>query len=374
MPKNIIVYCDGTGNEIEEDLSNVLKLYQISTRDEEQVVFYDSGVGTIGKSNTWTKLRDKVGEIATGATGYGIDENVLDAYRFLAEQYVKGDKIFIFGFSRGAYTARVLAGFIRALGLLHPAQLNLLPYAQKWYKHVSDTGDFSSVWRFSEVTNSRMVRIHFLGVWDTVSSVFRPNGKLLSVGLTNKLYPYTVNNDAVKIVRHAVAIDEKRKTFKADLWGDKKLYKSNPFDPSPEPQDVKEVWFAGVHSDIGGGYPESESALAKIPLKWMVSEAVKAGLKISKSRYKRLVLGEPRTGSKRVYVAPNKLGKAHESFESFWRLMGKHMRAIPDGALVHESVRDRLLNASPAYAANNLDTSKCVWEPDVDCDLANASR
>ena len=98
MPKNIVICCDGTGNEIKEELSNVLKLYQLSTRGVDQACFYDPGVGTIGRLNNWTKFRDKIHEVLTGATGYGLDENVIDAYSFLAGTYEDGDNIFLFGF------------------------------------------------------------------------------------------------------------------------------------------------------------------------------------------------------------------------------------------------------------------------------------
>ena len=161
MAKNIVICCDGTGNEIKENLSNVLKLYQIADRNNDQIVFYDSGIGTIGRQNGWTKFRDIATEIAHGATGQGLDQNVLDAYRFLVLNYKKDDRIFLFGFSRGAYTVRVLAGFIRALGLLHPEQLNLANYALKWYKSISDTGEFKHIWRFSEITKAKILLFIF---------------------------------------------------------------------------------------------------------------------------------------------------------------------------------------------------------------------
>lgn len=368
MPRNIVICCDGTGNEIESDLSNVLKLYQISDRDDDQVVFYDSGIGTIGRQNGWTKFRDSAKEVVSGATGQGLDQNVLDAYRFLVSTYQEGDQVFLFGFSRGAYTVRVLAGFIRALGLLHPEQLNLANYALKWYKGISITGEFDNIWRFSEITKARDITIHFLGVWDTVSSVFRPNGKLLSFGFTKKKFPYTVNNDVIKIVRHAVAIDEKRRVFPADLWGGKRQFKSHKFDRTPEDQDVKEVWFAGVHSDVGGGYPESESGLGKIPLNWMVVEAVEAGLRISKSRYGRLVLGNSMKGSKRKYVEPDPNGVKHNSYKYPLKILGAHIRQIPKGAHVHESVKSRINEQENNYQPKNLDINHIEWVMDKDID------
>ena len=151
-----------------------------------------------------------------------------------------------------------------------------------------------------------------------------------------------------------MAIDEKRKVFPADLWGPDKQFKSNPFDRTPEEQDVKEVWFAGVHSDVGGGYPESESSLAKVPLKWMIVEAVKAGLEISKSRYKRLVLGNASKQSSRKYVAPDPNGLQHDSFKFPLKLLGTHVREIPKNAFVHETVRLR-------SKMKTINISQLIW-------------
>ena len=129
MTKNLVVCCDGTGNEIEEDQSNVLKLYRVLKKSAEQRVFYEPGIGTMGADNQWTRLKQGVEKIAGLALGYGLDRDVLNAYEFLVKNYMPGDAIFLFGFSRGAYTARVLAGFINTLGLLTPDQINLSGFA-----------------------------------------------------------------------------------------------------------------------------------------------------------------------------------------------------------------------------------------------------
>src|ERR1051325_1109908 len=125
MAKNIVVLCDGTGNEIEANLSNVLKLYGILRKTDEQVVYYNPGVGTIGSADPWSRLKSDALGVLGLLTGYGLDENVLGAYQFLIDTYAEGDRIYLFGFSRGAYTIRVLAGFLRLIGLLAPAQKNL---------------------------------------------------------------------------------------------------------------------------------------------------------------------------------------------------------------------------------------------------------
>ena len=118
--RNIIICCDGTGNEISENISNVLKLYRCLRKTEKteprQLVFYDPGVGTLSRPDPWHKLRQDFSAILGLATGYGLDEKVLQSYQFLVHNYREGDQIYLFGFSRGAYTVRVLAGLIHKVG------------------------------------------------------------------------------------------------------------------------------------------------------------------------------------------------------------------------------------------------------------------
>ena len=127
--RNIIICCDGTGNEISENISNVLKLYRCLRKTEKtqprQLVYYDPGVGTLARPDPWHKLRQDFNAILGLATGYGLDDNVLAAYSFLVHHYQAGDAIYLFGFSRGAYTVRVLAGLIHKVGLIAPEQVNL---------------------------------------------------------------------------------------------------------------------------------------------------------------------------------------------------------------------------------------------------------
>ena len=128
-PKNLVICCDGTGNEISENISNVLKLYRCLRKTDKtkprQMVFYDPGVGTVTEPSTWHRLKANVNLVLGLATGYGLDDNVLSAYCFLVEHYAPGDRIYLFGFSRGAYTVRVLAGLIHKIGLISPEQANL---------------------------------------------------------------------------------------------------------------------------------------------------------------------------------------------------------------------------------------------------------
>jgi uncharacterized protein (DUF2235 family) len=174
MPKNIVLCCDGTGNEVEANLSNVLKLFRIVRKNEEQVVFYHPGVGTISDSERWSRLKSDALGVWGLLTGYGLDEDVLSAYRFLVDTYSDHDNIYLFGFSRGAYTMRVLAGFLRLIGLLDRPQRDLAAYALTAYKRAAEEGDFEIGWRFERVIGTRPVPIKFIGVWDTVSSVIVP--------------------------------------------------------------------------------------------------------------------------------------------------------------------------------------------------------
>jgi hypothetical protein len=137
MPNNIVICCDGTGNQINDRLSNVLKFYRVLQKADDQIVYYSPGVGTVGAFDDWQVIKQHVKEFLGLAAGYGLDENVLDAYRFLCTHYSEGDAIWLFGFSRGAYTVRVLAAFVYVIGLLRPTQLNLADFAFTAYKKAS---------------------------------------------------------------------------------------------------------------------------------------------------------------------------------------------------------------------------------------------
>lgn len=120
MSKNIVVCCDGTGNEVEGNLSNVLKLFRIAQKNAGQRIEYSPGIGTIGSADNWTRLKQDTKSVFELATGYELDDEILGGYRFICEQFETDDEIFLFGFSRGSYTARAIAGFIHMVGLLPP--------------------------------------------------------------------------------------------------------------------------------------------------------------------------------------------------------------------------------------------------------------
>jgi uncharacterized protein (DUF2235 family) len=322
MPTNIVICCDGTSNEIEGNLSNVLKLYRIARRDQEQRIYYDPGIGTIGQRDEWSRLKQNAKTVFGLLTGYGLDTNILNAYRFLAHQFEPHDDIYLFGFSRGAYTVRALAGFLYLIGLLHPDQLNIAGYALAAYKRASEQDDFGIAWRFRRIVNARAVTIKFLGVWHTVASVLVPRKDRLYVPSLLTL-PYTRTNPSVRIFRHAAAIDERRRMFRLNRWAEPQEFVPNLFAKPDVPlqQDIKQVWFAGAHADIGGGYPEAQSALSKFPLDWMIREARVAGLRVDTVMCNHLVLGHERKGSTQVYVAPDPNGCLHDSMTVGWQLL-----------------------------------------------------
>lgn len=380
--RNLVVCFDGTGNEIGRNLSNVLKLFRILVKDEDQLVYYDPGVGTIGQPSMWGRFKQKTRAFFGLMVGLGLDENVLDAYSWLCKAYRKGDRIYLFGFSRGAYTARVLAGFIHLVGLLRPEQLNICGYALVAYKRSSEEHDLSIGWNFKRVAASRAVPVRFVGVWDSVASVIAPRPDRFYLIPDLQFLPYTRHNPSVETFRQAAAIDERRRMFRLYRWEHPQVYQPNPFDEGTrQPQQIRQVWFAGVHSDVGGGYPEDESGLSKYPLLWMIDQAVEAGLRIRTQMLNHLVLGAPRASerSRHLYVRPNATGKIHKSLKNAWWLLepipkltkwrewrrpsflGLYIpwaepRPIPEGALIHQSALDRMAAVSD-YKPGNLPTN-----------------
>lgn len=342
-PKKIVILLDGTSNEIKEDRTNILRLYGTLTKSETQLVYYDPGVGTLGAKESWSKLARHGNEIWGMATGHGLDKNVKEAYRFLVENFDKdaGDQIYIFGYSRGAYTARVLAGFLHGFGLIEKRNLNLLDYVYRAYTRVGENGDeqaFAEIGLHYKVLRPKLVPIRCLGLFDTVASLIE------RVGFKPRLkkHAFTVTNGSVESVRHAVALGEKRVMFRPQLWGAGQNYTINRFAKGPhQPQDAKEVWFAGSHADVGGGLPEEQSALAKVPLEWMIEETKALGLEYTTRTVNELVLGQNKA---KQYVEPNKHATAYDSMTRLWSWIDKlatGRREVPEGGVLHHSVLER---------------------------------
>jgi uncharacterized protein (DUF2235 family) len=318
--RNLVLFCDGTSNEVKQNLTNVLKLYRICEKDDDQLVFYDPGIGTIGLADDWGRFRQSLNAFFGLATGWGLDENILDAYACLCRVWREGDRIFMFGFSRGAYTARAVAGLVHLIGILRPEQLNLIRYALTAYKRSATDNSLEIAWQFRRVIDGRRAPIHFLGVWDTVASVIVPRrDRFYLPGLS--FLPYTKNNPSVRIFRQAAAIDERRSMFRLLRWGDGQMFRPDPFGDPGIPQDQRNVWFAGDHSDVGGGYAEAESQPAKFALRWMAQEAAAQGLRIDAALFAHLALGKPLPGGTQQYVEPDARVPIHNSMTSFWPLL-----------------------------------------------------
>ncbi|RSY81067.1 DUF2235 domain-containing protein [Sphingomonas koreensis] len=330
MSKNIVILLDGTSNEIECDRTNILRLYGVLTKGAEQLVYYDPGVGTFGAEGAWSRFWRKAHEVWGLMTGWGLDQNVKEAYRFLVKNYDNGkrkgavggerDRIFIFGFSRGAYSARVLAGLIHAVGLIEPRNLNLLDYVYRAYKAIGEDNEgqekaFAEIRLYERILGPDRPPIRMLGLFDTVASVIESGRH----GPRLKSHAFTSRNKSVEAVSHAVAIDEKRTMFRPQLWPTNQEYWGNPFNrAAAKPQDAKEVWFAGGHGDVGGGYPEAQSALCKVPLVWMIERAKLSGLKFRQQSINSLVMGKT---AKSDYVQPDALGSPHNTMTFLWSLL-----------------------------------------------------
>ncbi|MCB9848556.1 MAG: DUF2235 domain-containing protein [Phycisphaeraceae bacterium] len=301
--KNIVICCDGTSNAPHTGRTNVMKLWLMLERDPSQVVYYDPGVGVLDSPSRLTRVGRWINRTADLAAGSGLGQNVIEAYLYLARVWAPGDRVYLFGFSRGAYTVRALAGMLRFVGLADPDVPNFVPYL--WHVY-SNTGGVPA--RFKRrirtasqlKTFNRKPRVTLLGVWDTVSS--------WGWYFDFKTLPNTAKCPNVDHIRHAVAINERRAAFAENL-----------FDPGKN-RDLQEVWFAGTHCDVGGGHPEPESGLSKIPLVWMIDEAVSLGLRVDPVMRNKLLGGANRKG-RTQYSAPDALAPLHRSMRGLWPLL-----------------------------------------------------
>jgi uncharacterized protein (DUF2235 family) len=377
MARRLVVCMDGTWNkpgqkdEGIQTKTNVLKLSEALARVPDQIVSYFRGVGT-----------DR-GEKATGgAFGWGLFDQIKDGYRFLREQFQPNDQIYIFGFSRGAYSARSLAGMVLRCGIVKrdanpkfPEMTSALLTTQQdgnlnidvtdkvfaLYKEAYDEKRRPQVESFKQ-QYCHDTGVRFVGVWDTVGALGVPDGvipflKKFDKAVDEKLYGFldTDLSPRVEAGYHAVAIDEHRKPFLPTLWTD----------PSNAPprvnvagSKVEQVWFVGAHSNVGGGY--ADTGLSDVALKWMIDRASKNGLKFDQAAL--------------AAIRPAPLAKRRDSLDEFVDL-GKNRflawvdrfatkfvtvdRPIRDGSCVHDSVNGRLAAAT-------------VAEPDSDCAYAPA--
>ena len=337
--KRIAVFCDGTWNTPDKlkngkfCQTNVVKmanaLSAFSKDGTAQSLYYDTGIGSAG--SMMTRMYD-------GATGTGISEKILQAYRFIIQNYEKGDELFLFGFSRGAFTVRSLSGLIRNSGILDTKNIGLVPRAFQIYRsrmpqfqpREVEATLFRKTFAVEETT-----RIKFIGVWDTVGALGNP---LIMNGIMNKRNQFHDTDLSTRIDKafHALAVDENRKNFEATLWRQQ---------PNSQGQVLEQVWFPGAHSDVGGGYPANEDELSDTALQWMLEKAQHCNLNFDD-----------------IKVRPNPSGLMHESYKGFYTLQPKLFRPIGadnpkkgnTNEALHLSVMERYKN-DRNYRPKNLE-------------------
>jgi uncharacterized protein (DUF2235 family) len=324
--KRLVVCCDGTWNRPDaKSPTNVVRLKDaVAASDGEirQVVHYHEGVGT----------GEGMDRFIGGGFGWGLSRNVRDAYRFVVEQYDPGDQLFFFGFSRGAYTARSAVGLVRNAGILRRQHADRIDEAYELYRDRGDdthpNGDASM--RFRAQYSHDDIAVRFVGVWDTVGALGIPGVPRF---LSGRLWAFhdTQLSSKVELAYQALAIDERRRPFLPSLW----------YRAADDDRPLEQRWFVGVHSDVGGGYPER--ALADITLWWMTEKARAAGLAFKDD----------------LRMHPNVDGECHDSFRPlYWPLL-PYTRPFVDPkkpAFAHDGVKA----ASTATARKHYDPANLL--------------
>lgn len=325
--KRIVILCDGTWNRSDSETpTNVVRFAQsmqgTSATGIVQVPIYVQGVGT-GRGPT--KLSRKIDSWLGGGLGWGLMANIEEAYRHLVFLWEPGDEIYILGFSRGAYTARSLTGFIRSTGIVDRDALSRIPEAIKRYRTVGDgtthpNSDKSHAFRAAlsprvvtsakeadwRVANGRpeapLLHVDYLGVWDSVGALGVPAHIPLLGRLTARRYRF---HDAdlssmVRSARHAVALDERRQTFMPTRWTN--VAELNDGRPEAERSPYQELFFAGDHGSVGGG--GDITALSSIGLEWIIDGAMAAGLGFDAKRLQEIRSEQDPMGSLRNTAEP----------------------------------------------------------------------
>ena len=390
--RNVVLLSDGTGNSAAKlNKTNVWELYQaLDLGDDDQLAIYDDGVGTSG----FRPL-----QLLGGAFGWGLSRNVRDLYEFLCRHYRPGDHIYIFGFSRGAFTVRTLAGLIGRCGILDQTKtvprLRLFRLRYEDVQLNTDEGLRTGVrlayrsyrriysapfaWLYRTLRDlvlrdipmpddfrrdhglDQPVTIKFVGVWDSVDAVGLPVDEL-STMIDRVFYPHRFPDQdlsrQVERACHAIAVDDERYTFHPVLWNER---------GTADSERITQVWFPGMHSDVGGGYPEGD--LARVSLCWMISQVSfdpgrGEGLRFNHNRLQEI---EQRAHS---------LGKMHDSRRGlgvYYRYKPRHVASLCDDRdnrveiaepKIHHSVFKRIANNTAAYGPAGLPTSYRLVDPD----------
>lgn len=360
MPRNLVVCLDGTSNEPEHGATNVTRIYRVAQKNERQLVYYDPGVGTMGARGAVTPLGKALTLTAGLVAGFGIKDNIEQAYTWLCRNYESGDRIYVFGFSRGAYTACALTGMLRTVGLLRAGTENLVPYAVKLYaqsgkspapgraEQGAEPGaeqdaeakverdrywhlrrDFRNQFgnpAFPTAFDTSTHQVRFLGVWDTVKSVGWLN---LKARIEMARWPFTHKITNVETARLAMALDERRRPYPEYRFDAESVATSNG--------RYREMWFAGVHSDVGGFFPDDHK-LSDIAFASMVGEAAEAGLIVDEKRYFSVL--KHKWGEE--LPAEYALGTIHENGKVWMLAGGWRSRPVLPGDEKHPSVLYRV--------------------------------
>ena len=333
--KRIAICADGTWNDRDQinketrrprptNVTKVARAVRPRARDgANQVVFYHDGIGTRGLAD----------HLTGGAFGHGMEANIRALYRFIVYNFEPGDELYFFGFSRGAFTVRSLAGFMSKVGLIQKEDDYYVPEIYACYENNKGQGTPEWTRAFHNVKDTRPCPpIKFVGVWDTVGALGAP-GFLGRVINRNKYkYHDTGLNPFIQNACHAMAIDERRKAFAPDFWTR----------PVGWHGQIEQAWFPGVHSNIGGGY--YPDGLANEALHWMVEKAEALGLEFDRDYL--------------AHYLPCFNSRLHDSMSAMYRLMGPLVRPLgqheADGETIHQSALDRLGLPACGYDAVNL--------------------
>jgi uncharacterized protein (DUF2235 family) len=320
MSKRIIFCADGTWDSAQNN-TNVYTLFKAIPMASDQVPYYDDGVGSDGSL---------IEKLLGGAFGEGLFQKIKDGYTKIAQVYEPGDDLFIFGFSRGAFTARSLAGMIAVCGLPSASfDDNLVNTAFNAYRE-KDLNQRNSILASLSQYKLFDAKIKMVGVWDTVGSLGIPalSGAIDPIRygfLDTNLHPDVLN------AYQALAIDERRREFPPTLW--------TPLSPPVAGQTLEQVWFSGVHCDVGGGYPETD--LSNITLSWMMGKAKDLGVQIDPAVWAQYAL----------MAAKNALGQIHESWSIMWGF--PKSRTVANGSVVSNNVAIRC-EYQKGYQPENL--------------------
>jgi uncharacterized protein (DUF2235 family) len=360
--KRLIVCCDGTWNTPEkldpEDVrpTNVLKISRaIRPRDQYGIVQSVEYVRGIGTGNFLNK-------IVGGISGKGISSNILQGYQFISNNFEPGDHIFLFGFSRGAYTARSLSGLLYHFGILKKQYQSTLPNLYDLYQRTDKAKLPALVSGYRDMLDKdlvdrerQIVPIHFLGVWDTVGALGVPMG-LFQRGLKARIgFHDTELAPNVDYAYHALAIHEFRANFPPTLWTERQPH-----------QKVEQVWFPGAHSDIGGGL--AETGLSNATLLWMAGRAADAGLEMNLN-----FLDQPDFQPRPLAAVSDSRGGIYELSDAYERPIGPRLDKNKGKSLAefrHRVVTDRLHNLPPGILGGREPHEKQVDEWSERLDLA----